>query len=180
MLCRSSPPSCGDGAGIGHRRAGHHRQIVAAGALQHVRQRQEGQELVLLVDVDQLRPRVGVAEDVAMTEHHALGPPGGAGGVDDGGQSRPGRRRAGAPRFRVGRTPAASRGDAPTRGSAAAARWAASACSISTTRRGQGCSPITSASRFQRWASWITSSLTRRLAGCRRHCRRGRRCTAAP
>jgi hypothetical protein len=51
MVCMSSASWATERA-IGDLRARHHGQEVAGGALQHVRQRQEGQELVLLVDVD--------------------------------------------------------------------------------------------------------------------------------
>jgi len=51
-----------------------------------VGQGQEGQEQVLFVEIRAAAGGMGVEQDVAVTEHHALGLAGGARGIDDGGQ----------------------------------------------------------------------------------------------
>ncbi len=75
----------GDGTGIGHAATDHDRHEMADGPLQGVRQGQEGEESVGRVDIDQPQSGGDVPQDVVMTQHHPLGTPGGARGVDDGG-----------------------------------------------------------------------------------------------
>ena len=66
--------------------AGEHLAEVADGALGDVAEREERQEAVVGPDGHDPRDVVDVGGDVAVGEHHALGSPGGAGRVDDGGQ----------------------------------------------------------------------------------------------
>ena len=75
-----------DAPRVGHAGAGLQHQVVATGALEHVGQRQHGQRDVLAVDRDHPRTRAQVPQHVAVGELHALGSPGGAGGVDEGGE----------------------------------------------------------------------------------------------
>ena len=72
---------------VGDCGTGGHRQVVADGALEGVRQRQKRQHQIVLEHVEQLQCRLDVEKNIAMTEHHALGPSGRAGGVDDRGQA---------------------------------------------------------------------------------------------
>ncbi len=73
-------------AGISDLRADRERQVVAASALEHVRKRKQGKEHV--VASRQLQALAGgdVGENVAVREHHALGPARSAGGVANRGE----------------------------------------------------------------------------------------------
>ena len=71
---------------MGYGGAGGHWQIVAAGAFQHVRQGQEGQKSVFPISGNALQHTLYIEQDVAMAEHDTLGPAGGAGGINNGGQ----------------------------------------------------------------------------------------------
>jgi hypothetical protein len=73
-------------ARVGCHRSRHHGEIVAHGALEGVRQRQERQEHVVAAHRHLLGRCMRVGEHVVVREHHALGPPGRAGGVDDRGE----------------------------------------------------------------------------------------------
>ena len=76
----------GDRARVDHLRAEGEREVVAAGALEHVRQRQERQEHVVGMGHARARAAFDVGENVAVGEHHALGPARGARGVADRGK----------------------------------------------------------------------------------------------
>ncbi len=66
------------------RRTGGDGKVVAAGALEHVRQRQERQEHVPAFSVQPLCGRLDVGEDVGMREHDPLRSARRAGGVHQG------------------------------------------------------------------------------------------------
>ena len=76
----------GDGAGVGDAAARHQGQVVADAALQHVGERQEGEQAVVGVHPHRREAGPDVGQDVAVGQHHPLGPAGGAGGVDQGGE----------------------------------------------------------------------------------------------
>ena len=59
------------------------RQVVAAGALEHVRQRQDRQEEVVGPRHSRRAALLDVGEDVAVRQHHAARAPGGPGGEAD-------------------------------------------------------------------------------------------------
>ena len=75
-----------DGARISDGRARHHSQVIAAGALEGVRQRQEGQHQVIGVHHKGIQCSMRIAQHVVVAEHHAFGLAGGTRGVDDAGQ----------------------------------------------------------------------------------------------
>jgi hypothetical protein len=88
--------------------------IIAAGALERVRERQEGQEDVVGRRRDAMRDRLHIGDNVVMRQHHALRPPGRARGVDDGGKIVRRHRDVGQWRGRArrGRKPLVERDDA--------------------------------------------------------------------
>ena len=74
-----------DRARIRRRRPGHDAEVVAAGALQGMRQRQKREEHVFRRRGEHGgEARRGIGQDVVMREHHALGTPGRARSVDNG------------------------------------------------------------------------------------------------
>ncbi len=70
--------------GVGDGAAPPQRDDLAGRALGHVRERQEREEEVVLVEVDRLDATLEVDEDVAVGQHHSLGIGGRPGGVHDG------------------------------------------------------------------------------------------------
>ena len=69
-----------------HARTGHHGQVITAGALKHMRQRQKRKEHISGADGHHSEAGVGIAHDVAVTEHHPLRFACGTRGIDDGRQ----------------------------------------------------------------------------------------------
>lgn len=69
-----------------HRLSGVDRRHLDEHALGHMAQRQVGQQPVIGAQAKQVGPMAGGKPQVGEAVHHTLGHPGGAGGIDDGGQ----------------------------------------------------------------------------------------------
>ena len=75
-------------ARIGYDRSRHHRQIISARALERMRKWQKRQKHILRFDRHHAQTSVRVREQIAMTQHHALGATGSAGRIDNRGQRK--------------------------------------------------------------------------------------------
>ena len=76
-----------DRARIGGLEPDHHPHVIADVALEHMRQRQEGEEFIVLGNLRTRQRIAAVGKQVVVRQHHALGPAGGAARVDDRGEA---------------------------------------------------------------------------------------------